>query len=237
MKEVVLFSGGPDSWIGWKYAGKPDAIYFPLGHRYESQEKNAITRLAALDVEFAGKIKIDNSLRGIGEKEQLDAFIPARNGHLIFGAVAAGYDKIYLIVQKGELKIGDRKKEFVVNISRTASIMAEREIVVESPFFDMDKVNMVKWYVACDFDIEKLKATWSCYKDFEKQCGNCPACWRRWIAFRLNGIEEEFLANPWESKIAEDYARRINEYEGIRKKRMLQAFEFIRKEYGKEFKI
>jgi len=198
-KELLLFSGGLDSYIAWHYLGKPQWVYARLGHRYESYELEAITLLCKLDK------SLENSWyrpEGIGYDfclpigkyfEEGDANIPLRNLYLVSLATNLGFNTIYLVCQEGEREIPDRSDAFFEMTSELLSLLSNRETKVNPVFVEMSKVDMVEWYLAQDLPVKYLKKTRSCYAgDSLKKCGNCSACIRRYIAFTLNGIEENY---------------------------------------------
>ena len=198
MKEILLFSGGLDSFIAWHFLKKPECLYVDIGHRYHLQEMEAAMRLYHVT---GLKVTIDRKLI-LTELEKEDAFIPMRNSFLAHIAALYG-DKIWLIVQKGELEIPDRSVLFMERISQLLTQLNGRDISVDSPFIGMTKTDMVKWYIEQGLPVDHLKLTMSCYNG--NNCGYCPACFRRWVAFKLNGIEENYLVDPWKTTLAKRY--------------------------------
>lgn len=232
MEHIVLYSGGPDSWITYSYVcqmypgDKITMLYFALGHRYCVQELFAIDRTFPFTV-------IDITLSGLRSVEAEDAFIPGRNALLV--TRAANYVKekeaiIWLSVQKGELNIPDRTPEFMVQIGRVVSLLEKKHIRVESPWKDVDKSGMVMWYVGNGGPVSELRMTWSCYSPAHVggriiHCGDCPACLRRYIAFYQAGVVDEFKVHPKESGTAHLYRMRAREgyYDEFRCKQVLKV--------------
>lgn len=178
---MILLYSGLDSYLAWHYLGKPQTIYFKLGHRYQDQE------IKCINDTIPGTI-IEDCLK-LGKWEHPDAFIPLRNDLLI--RLASLYDdEIVLVVQKGELELEDRSPKFLNDIQESLSYLHKKPIKVWSPFMDMTKQQMVKWYVEQGLPVEDLLKTRSCYAPTEIPCGECPACFRRWVAFAYSGIEE-----------------------------------------------
>ena len=230
MKEVVLYSGGMDSHIAWYYLGKPEAIYIVHGCRYEWKQLRAIQKIR--EIEGTNKISIVDGILNLSPFELPDANIPLRNMYFAMVAANLGYDKIYLIVQRGETSIPDRTPKFFKQISQILTEQFNREIVVESPFFDMTKQDMVKWYLDNGGNIESLLHTTACFHPVYDACGNCKACFRRWVALRYNGLEDKYRNyhqdirnSPVTKKYIEDILN--GKYD---EKRSQQTLEVLRKE-------
>jgi 7-cyano-7-deazaguanine synthase len=188
---VLLYSGGLDSYIAWEYLGRPKTIYCELNHVYQHFEEEAISKTIPNTV-------LDNSL-SLARWEKPDAEIPMRNAFMLMVASYYG-DKLCLVVQKGEMSIPDRSQKFFATFGETLSQLNNRKIEIFSPFFDMTKSEMVGWYIKKGLPISKLLDTRSCYSGGSKPCGACSACFRRWVAFKVNGFEEEMTHNilQWE---------------------------------------
>lgn len=208
MTDVLLFSGGLDSFIAYKFMAEelklsPILLYFPISHRYEKQEIQAIGKLQSAG--HIPKVKFDYSLY-LKEWEESNANIPMRN--MLLATAAARYgDTIWLTVQKGETNIPDRNPEFFDYFSEMLTYLNERPITLHSPFFEITKVQMVEWYRKKELDPEALRMTFSCYHPTKDGigCGECGACFRRWASFELNGYAEPFQVKPWRSTLARDY--------------------------------
>lgn len=207
VRQVLLFSGGLDSYIAYQFIKRetqeePYLLYVPLSHRYEAQELEAIGKLMAKG--YIPSVKHDYSLY-LKQWEQADAFIPMRNS--LLAHVAARYGElIWLTVQKGETNTPDRSPQFFDELSNLLTFMNQKHITVTSPFFEMTKVQMVDWYRSKELDLDALRMTSSCYSPVKGiGCGTCPSCFRRWVSLELNGIGEKYAKPPWKSKLAEQY--------------------------------
>ena len=180
---ILLFSGGMDSYIGWHFLNKPKTLYVDLGHRYAVHEVDMVKKLVPDTV-------IDTRLN-LAEFEAKDANIPLRNAFLTM--VASYYDdNIALVVQKGELNIPDRSVHFFNEFGRMLTYLWGKRVTLTTPFFTMTKTEMVRWYVDKGLDIDVLLSTRSCYSPGDVPCGNCAACFRRWVALINNGLSEEY---------------------------------------------
>jgi hypothetical protein len=199
--EVLLYSGGLDSYIAYHFLHRPATFYLPLNHRYEKFEKEAIIKT----IPNTWMSEIFN----LGPFEHEDADIPMRNAYLMMGAAMLGAKKIHLVVQKGEISIPDRKPAFFNQMSHFLSDLNGKEIIVSSPFFGMTKVEMVEWYLNVGLDPKDLLKTRSCYSMSDKPCGHCGACFRRWVALTYNNLSEPMLFNILEWEGTKAYVQKI----------------------------
>lgn len=227
MRTALLFSGGMDSLIAWEYLGRPDCIYVDMGHKYHASE------LRVCNLLMGNKLKIVSaSFMKTYEKE--DAEIPARNLFLAMVAALEGYDNIALTVQVDETSIPDRTLEFFEKTSEQLSALFGRQIKVFSPFLhlsQMDKVEMVKWYLSEGHDVDALLNTWACYSPVVESvpCGSCPACFRRFVALSLNGLSEYWYPTIKFSPVAKEYKARAQNgyYSPERSAHILKALEGV----------
>lgn len=199
--QVLMYSGGMDSLIAWEFLGRPHRVYCDLGHRYAEQEQGSL--------DDGHPITVDCTV-SLAEQEQSDATIPARN--LYLALVGARYaDRVWLVVQKDEKSVPDRSRDFLVQASLMLSNLLDRRIVVDTPFPDKDKVDMVGWWLAEGHDEERLRRAWTCYTPGRSgECGACPACLRKFIALDLQGVETQgiFEVDPRTTPTAERYVLR-----------------------------
>jgi len=194
---IFLLSGGLDSFIQWRLLNQPKAIYFAVGHRAEKKE---LKNLEKIERQFCQNIIIDNRLK-LGDMEMENAYIPYRN--LFFIMLASYYSPNVVLAQILEYapdknKSFYRKTEKLLREITTGSFqgLKSKKIKVWTPFADYTKTELVKMYCQ-KFDSQDLvKYTISCYSDSEKNCGKCSACFRRYVAMKNNGIEEEYEITP-----------------------------------------
>lgn len=218
-RSCLLFTGGMDSLIAYHYLAKPDCLYFDLGHRYAEKEKSAVAKLVP-SARVLSMIKL-------AKYELSDACIPGRNLYLAMAACSEGYDRISLIVQKDETNIPDRTKLFSMFSSALLSDLFERDIVVDTPFWDMDKTDMLRWYVLNGHDLDAVvNVSTSCYHPSLYQCGSCSACFRKAVAMANAGLLDLscFFENPFQSNVAKEYLGSLAKYPSSRQERILNAF-------------
>jgi len=218
---ILLFSGGLDSYIGWKYLKEPKTIYFALGHRYQKYELKAIKQTIPNTI-------IDSRL-SMADQEHPDAFIPLRNDLLI--RMASLYDNnIWLVVQKGELELADRSPAFFLDTALSLSRLHEKHVTVSSPFFDITKTQMVEWYLENNYSVDDLLQTRSCYSITKLPCGACTACFRRWVSLEYCDIHEPMETNILKWSGTQDYIKKFQagKYENERTDETL----VVLKKYG-----
>lgn len=210
MKHIVLYSGGPDSFITFSWVSEMfpnDEIipaYVALGHRYQDQELSAVLRTIPYTLSLHG-------MESLGKLEMRDAYIPQRNAHLVLTALnlleVGEKAMIWLSVQQDETSLPDRSAPFFAAIQEVAHTLGY-PVTVNTPWWDHDKTEMFYWYKSSGLSMAKLKRTHSCYTPGKLPCGDCAACIRRFIAMSIIGETEEYLVNPATTPIAEEYVRR-----------------------------
>lgn len=211
MSEALLYSGGMDSLIAWYYLDKPKTLYVDLGHKYHGKELKAMMLLPPFPI-----FVVEATYGRRYEKE--DAHIPGRNLLLGMFAAAEGFDKIWLVAQKGEQNIPDRSPEFFEDTSRILSFHFEREIQFLNPFPDWYKHDMVKWYIDSNLSMKDLiYGSVSCYTKGDSQCGQCASCWRKYVALAYNGIQcEDAFTGDVRAWGEENYLPKLETYDEIR---------------------
>lgn len=181
---ILLFSGGLDSFVAWHFLNNPPTLYVGLGHRYMVHEIEMVKKLIPATI-------METNMLNLGAWEKKDANIPLRNAFLVM--IASYYDKdVALIVQQGEMEIPDRSVHFFNEFSRILTFLWGEPATVFTPFFSMTKTEMVRWYLDKGLDPGTLISTRSCFSPGDNPCGNCAACFRRWVAFTNCGLEEEY---------------------------------------------
>ncbi len=189
MTIVALVSGGVDSFIMHKYLMEnsknediiPLFVYY--NGRYNDKEYEAVHRL------FSGAVITDRTLN-LGDKEFGDkAFIQNRNAY--FALVASHYgDKIAMGGLKDD-NVGDKTPfAFLKMTELLNTINSPKVFSVFSPFWNKEKIDALEWYLNRGYDRDILQDTLSCYSDDPdiRFCGECPACFRKYCAFKWFGI-------------------------------------------------
>lgn len=193
--EILLYSAGLDSFPAWHFLGQPEAIYFDIRHHFRKQE---LTTVRALAERYAIPLTVSSELDLSAWDTPDGLLIPLRN---VYFAMLASYraDTIWCVGVKGD-HTDDKSPEAFARMSRFLSQMTGRTIQVDSPFWDMTKTDVVRWYVQAGLCVDDLLDTFSCLCPGTEMihCGRCSSCLRRWIALVNNGIDAPFAANPWE---------------------------------------
>lgn len=229
---LLLFSGGIDSLVGYFYLNRPSCLYVALRHRYMLKEYRAVSRI---QFRLGNDLTISKNL-DLKDSEKFDSTIPLRNALLLsiaseFIVNKDDYDKyyIYLIVQKGEVSIPDRKPEFFEEISKFLSFLWEKEVVCTSPFFEMTKSDVIKWYLDNVGNIDLLKETVGCFSEGYGNCGLCQSCLRRAVSLYYNNIEclDWFVNDVRKNPFIPEYINKMKKglYDEQRTKETLSVFE------------
>lgn len=210
IKRAVLFSGGLDSFIAWRLMDRPDnhpyLFFMDCGQRYATAEHETALRLQTLAMNFSLTFPLQIITRlYLGDKEEPggDAYIPYRNlFYILSGALDA--DVLYIGMLAGDAS-KDKNGPFFAKVNRLLRSTGDRPVRVEAPLRRLTKTDAVAAYLRAfktDRDMVLLKATRSCYSaevlpDGIVGCGKCSSCFRRWVAMSNNGIEEQYLQDPW----------------------------------------
>lgn len=181
-KKVLLYSGGMDSWLIDKI-WKPDVkLYVDMGTKYSQEE---IKRLPA-DVVVE---KLD-----LSKWEREDKIIPLRNMFLI--GIATNYgNEICLGATAGDRVLdkspifADMYEQLLNYLYRKQHWTEERKIRINLDFKKYTKAQLVWIYKEQGGNIENAFASsFSCYSPEDgKECWKCKPCFRKFIAFALNG--------------------------------------------------
>lgn len=219
MTDVLLFSGGIDSYVGYFYLKKKlnlkelKTVYFNLGAPYNEREIKVVKQLIPETI-------IDSSLNVGDTQRGVNAFIPYRN--MLIAMLCAKYGKKIWICGLKDDKVEDKNPAAFKEMQRCLNFISKPEDKVEicSPFWDMPKSQVVKWYMEnVDSTGVSLLNTISCYDGNEQTnyCGRCPSCFRKFVALRENGINIEF----YNQALVNDYIKRANQYEEQRRRSIL----------------
>lgn len=184
-KKVLLYSGGMDSWLIDKI-WKPDVkIYVDMGTRYAKEE---IRRLPS-DVIIE---RLD-----LSKWERDDKIIPLRNMYLI--GIATNYgNEICLGATAGDRVLdkspvfGDLYESLLNYLYQKQHWTEQRKIRINLDFKKYTKTELLRMYIEQGGDIfDAYNSSFSCYtpSDNGKECWNCKPCFRKFIAFALNGYK------------------------------------------------
>ena len=189
MTEVILNSGGMDSFFVASMKPGVQHVFVDIGQKYAAKERVAASHIAA----FFGSPLVHVRGAEIGSFEDAaSGIIPLRNAELILCAGQFG-NIINLGILSNEVN-SDKSPEFlramelVMNISCRAQYWTEgTTFSIKTPLGTKSKAQLVKeWAVSCDTaGWEALLQTVSCYSASDSHCGRCPSCFKRWVALRV----------------------------------------------------
>lgn len=191
MKKVLLYSGGMDSWL-IKQLWKPDLVFYVNMHTSYSSKEIQNIKKQEKDVRI-----IDFPLV---QWEQSNKVIPLRNLYLLMVACnETGLDDIELCLGA---TIGDRiydktipfaqKTEELLNElyepKTSSGIPKQKKIHINFKYKQYSKKELLKEFIEQGGSIdEAFENTISCYSQSEVHCWDCKPCFRKYLAFKLNG--------------------------------------------------
>lgn len=224
-KHVLMFSGGLDSYLALLVlldnGITPQLVYVKHHSKNDKFQLRKAKMLAGLH-----KLKLieDETVINLGKWEQENAFIPNRNGFLAMVGSLYG-NRIYFAIMDGEQSYQDCKQTTFSALSIALSLLKGETVIVDSPFWDLTKNEVIqqlepRWK-------NTLKLSYSCHNGTRRHCGKCSACFRRFVAFELNGIVEDWETHPAETELAKEYYEKAKNghYGGKRDKEILEVLE------------
>jgi 7-cyano-7-deazaguanine synthase in queuosine biosynthesis len=243
--DVNLCSGGLDSYLAWKlFVPHAENVYVRIGHRYEAREIGALAMLQHGDPAFRWA-----SLEGprIGHLETPSGIIPCRNALMLLVAAAhcgsrQGVTRVnlWLGALAGEIN-SDKSPEFCRAVEETLNVSWRAQywtsgvaFSVSSPVRDLTKAQLVSHYADGGGDMSLLRLTRSCYDEGAREygnahCGECAACFKRWVAFRAAGVADptDYMRDPREWSGADEARRKARDgtYDAVRSAETLAALQ------------
>lgn len=213
MKICILYSGGLDSFLMYKWAKIYNplddivCVYYKHGAESEAQE---ILRLPSF-VDVRAVDWLGDKIKPQPKKSDPFAgaiYIPGRN--MVFATLAASQElanEIWMgtLYDEDNSQATDKNEKFRSDTSSLLSYVLSPfvdSVNIRFPFVDakMSKLQTVAWALENDVSKEELLSTTSCWHNVSGvPCGNCKQCAKRMLVFELNGIKEEFMVHPTES--------------------------------------
>lgn len=203
IQSVTLFSGGMDSFLVWALHDRTCLnLFVDIGHKYARKELDTCSTIANMigaDFQLA-------CMKGaqIGKYELPDSgIIPFRNAELVLCA-AQHSPIIYMGVTAHEINSDKsptfmKYMEYLLDESYKGQYWNNnqpRHHRVTSPLRDRTKAQLVAQYLETGDPVEWLLATVSCYDAGRGHCGACPSCFKRWVALKINGLQDSFKRDP-----------------------------------------
>jgi len=223
-KVAVLVSGGIDSTVAYVLAvekfgsSNVTPVYVKCGQPYMEKELEALRKLGIAKVTtFIETLLCEYILDNVPTVDRQE--ITGRNLLMTFYGAFFG-ERVWLAALENELyeSVPDKEYEFFHMASALYTRVfkgRQRNTVVESPLETMSKSDVVKLAKSFPFSVfaGDIKDTISCYDPRYNvhSCGDCLACFKRWIAFVNNDIQEDYQINkkPWTSAYARKVIREI----------------------------
>lgn len=222
MKIVILYSGGLDSLImyhlaGIKYPGAEiKCLYYRHGADSEIKEIQSLPSY----VEVRNIDWLTDTKRPVAKQSDPVAgniYIPGRN--LVFLTLASCQelpDEVWLgpLIDETNDKATDKNFEFlkrasdVVNYALSPFLRPYRPLSLRFPLAEnhWTKENALRWALENGLQKEKILGTVSCWHhDGHLPCGECKQCFKRYMVFKLNGLEEKHYVHPLKSNNAEKF--------------------------------
>lgn len=223
MKISILYSGGLDSRVMWEIAKKfePRAeiklIYWD--HGQPVAEREIATLPKEVEVRKVDWLNLPNKelMTQKGRREG-KIMIPGRNLALgILTACEELPDQLWIGALHGETheKGTDKNYTFLNKMQDTLNYVIapflRAEIVVRFPLVEMklNKASEISWAIGEGVSPQDLLKTRSCHNPNTDRCGNCIQCFKRWCAFGINGIIEEYDVHPLKSEFGKKFAEDI----------------------------
>jgi len=156
---VIMLSGGLDSSVAYHYAlnkgfNKDEivCIWFDLNQPYNTKEKESLDKIG-IPYETIKLDLIQEKFNNIPTKDHPNQIIPGRN--LIMATIAASFgERIWMMALDGETHMNtierDKSTKFFQDTTNLLTYIfnVKRDItVLESPFMNMSKTDIVKWAI------------------------------------------------------------------------------------------
>jgi len=200
-KLAIMFGAGVDSTAAVYRAldvYNPDqviALWVNYGQPYAEKEHTAIARMIAHKV-FPVEINLLSSGVQMRDDPDWGYIFPARN--LFLAAIGSYYaDRVWIVSTwrgDGADCAADKTDHFYTEASSVFSRYYQRDVTVETPVGHLTKAQLVGDMVQYHpgEGVRALLDSTTCYHSQLLRCGKCSSCYKRWVAFTLNGLVETY---------------------------------------------
>lgn len=204
-RKVALISGGIDSVLMCKNYEFDNLVYLYTHSGYNDEEIASIRKNGfKFDVIDFPELKTTSS--GYCEMRNLIMACFIVNQY--------GADQVWMAGLRDDV-VADKNEDIFKKYSEVLSQSTNRNIEVISPFYHLSKGELVYENLK---HLETIKNTFSCYTPKnKKECGECGACFRKWVALESNGISHYFSSE----KTIEKYLKNLHKYDSDRISRIL----------------
>ena len=181
-------------------------MYIPTGSKYESIETKKLTTLGNKEYIDSNKLVLLPDVLNLSKFERDDAIVPNRNAHLMLLASMYG-EKLILGSVQGDRSFDkdpifyEKMTDLLNHMWQAQHWTEERRFTISSPFKDRTKTDLVNEYLTFGGNQLYLLTSYSCYEGEEQHCGQCKACFRKWVSLENNGIDTRgyWKNEPWDS--------------------------------------
>jgi len=208
VKAIALLSGGLDSVVSMLLAREQADIVLALTIDYGQKARvNEIKSSAAFCSLFGIEHKVIHlpfmldMKSGIIEDsgiEDISPWVPNRNGLLINLAAcyAENLDADWVICgfnREEGVDFPDNTQEYVESVNQSLSYSTLNKVKLRSFVQNMNKEEIVASAKSLGVNFGLI---WSCYRQGDKPCGQCPSCRRNREAYEKVGIDydQDFIA-------------------------------------------
>jgi 7-cyano-7-deazaguanine synthase in queuosine biosynthesis len=180
MAQIILLSGGLDSMISYRlFYPRATPVFVDTSSIYTTHDHTCALSIAGVDLV---------TLKAPALAERFDGVVPHRNAVLLsFVANRMGAHQIIVSAPRGEL-IWDQQPAF-----HRAMEKVLRGVEILNPLRSLTKTQAVALLLqqyGHTWAQHHVSRTRSCYSDTGHQCGQCPACVKRWVSLQNNGLSE-----------------------------------------------
>ncbi len=221
MKTVLLVSGGLDSFIAYHYLIDGGYTVLPLHVNYKGKYSNKELKVVR---RLFPDLIIDNSLDFTGQEYGEKAFLKNRNAY--FALLGSKYSNSICMAGLKDDNVGDKSPEAFIQMEKLLTEINGEVYAVFSPFWRMEKEEIIKWYINQKLSLSDLIKTTSCYHPTFDYCGECPSCFRKYCALLSNNIE--YIIPPFINfDLAKKYKDNLDKYSIKRQSSILHACESL----------
>lgn len=181
MAQIILLSGGMDSLISHRlFYPFAQPVFVDTGSRYADHDLElAVQQVPRVEVLHIPRLT-----------EWANGVVPYRNALLLaYVANRTGASDLIVSAPRGEL-IWDQQPAFHKAMGKVL-----RDVAILNPLRHLTKTQAVAAWLARGYRADELLASRSCYSASAGHCGQCPACVKRWVALKNNGLSEKYDAD------------------------------------------
>jgi 7-cyano-7-deazaguanine synthase in queuosine biosynthesis len=179
MTDVVMVSGGLDSFLAAALLPRAKRVFVEWGQPYLAME-----RVAVADLHPTAHVV---RMEGLPRPPADDPYIPARN--LMFATIGARFGSRVCLAGVRDEMCADKSPDAFKDMGEILTSQCRSPVEVFSPLWGRTKDEAVSDFLREGGDPEVLKRTLSCYGDGASPCLDCEACFRRFVALRSNGVD------------------------------------------------